>query len=286
MAKQTFNVGQILTADQMTSLQQTAMGGGSATAKTASYTLVAADAGTVVQMNAAGATTITVNTALFAAGDTVQIQNIGAGVCTITAGTATVNTSTTLALSQYDSGNLYFNSTSAALFFNSDSGDAPTSGSYTVIASGTLSGTSQSTTSIPSTYKKLIAIYDNYYVSGTDTTPQIRINTISSSTYNVQRLNVTNGTSGTARLTSAFSMDEVNAGTSSSNDNQAVLIIDGYASNTFHSYQINSNPTNGNQYVYFGSNTAIGEAVTSIQFQTANGTTSWAGGTYAVYGVN
>jgi len=30
MAKQTFTVGQVLTADQMTSLQQTAMGGGSA----------------------------------------------------------------------------------------------------------------------------------------------------------------------------------------------------------------------------------------------------------------
>jgi len=51
----------------MTSLQQTAMGGGSATAKTASYVLVAADAGTTVAMNAAGATTITVNTGLFAA---------------------------------------------------------------------------------------------------------------------------------------------------------------------------------------------------------------------------
>jgi hypothetical protein len=118
MAKQTFTTGQVLTAAQMTSLQQTAMGGGSTTAKTTSYVLTAADAGTVVQMNAAGATTITVNTALFAAGDTVQIQNIGAGVCTITAGTATVSTAGSLALSQYEGGQLYFNSTSAALFFD------------------------------------------------------------------------------------------------------------------------------------------------------------------------
>ena len=123
MAKQTFTVGQVLTAAQMTSLQQTAMGGGSTTAKTASYVLVGADAGTVVQMNAAGATTITVNTALFAAGDTVQIQNVGAGVCTVTAGTATVNTSSTLALAQYDSGDLYFNTTSAAFFFAADAAD-------------------------------------------------------------------------------------------------------------------------------------------------------------------
>jgi len=125
MAKQTFTTGQVLTAAQMTSLQQTAMGGGSTTAKTTSYVLVAADAGTVIQMNAAGATTITVNTALFAAGDTVQIQNVGAGVCTITAGTATVSTSAVLTLKQYDAGTLYFNSTSAAIFFSSDAADSP-----------------------------------------------------------------------------------------------------------------------------------------------------------------
>jgi len=125
MAKQTFTTGQVLTAAQMTSLQQTAMGGGSTTAKTTSYVLVAADAGTVVQMNAAGSTTITVNTALFSAGDSVQIQNVGAGVCTITAGTATVNTSATLILKQYDAGTLYFNSASAAIFFASDAADSP-----------------------------------------------------------------------------------------------------------------------------------------------------------------
>jgi hypothetical protein len=102
----------------MTSLQQTAMGGGEATAKTASYVLTAADAGTTVIMNAAGATTITVNTALFAAGDTVNIQNIGAGICTVTAGTATVNTAGSLALNQYEGGVLYFRSTSAATFFD------------------------------------------------------------------------------------------------------------------------------------------------------------------------
>ena len=126
MTKQTFTTGQVLTASQLTSLQQTAMGGGSTTAKTASYVLVAADAGTVVQMNSSSATTITVNTALFAAGDSVQIQNAGSGVCTITAGTATVNTSSTLALAQYDSGDLYFNTTSAAFFFAADAADGMT----------------------------------------------------------------------------------------------------------------------------------------------------------------
>ena len=118
MAKQTFTVGQVLTAAQMTDLQATAMGGGSPIVKTASYVLVAADAGTVIQMNSASSTTITVNTALFSAGDSVQIQNIGAGVCTITAGTATVTTAGSLALSQWEGGTLYFTSTSASIFFD------------------------------------------------------------------------------------------------------------------------------------------------------------------------
>jgi len=118
MAKQTFTTGQVLTAAQMTSLQDTAMGGGAASTKTVSYVLVAADAGTTVAMNAAGATTITVNSGLFSAGDTVFIQNIGAGATTITAGTATVNTAGSLILPQYDAGILYFTSTSAAIFYD------------------------------------------------------------------------------------------------------------------------------------------------------------------------
>jgi hypothetical protein len=138
MAKQTFTTGQVLSAAQMTSLQQTAMLGGSATAKTASYVLVAADAGTTVAMSNAGATTITVNTALFAAGDIVTIQNHGAGACTVTAGTATVNTSGSLVLAQYQGGVLYFTSTSAAIFFQFAT---PESGDITGVTAGTgLSG--------------------------------------------------------------------------------------------------------------------------------------------------
>jgi len=116
MTKQSFTTGQILTAAQMTSLQQTAMLGGDASAKVASYTLVAADAGTAISMSNASATTITVNTGLFAAGDIVTIVNLGAGVCTITAGTATVTTSGSLALAQNQGGVLRFTSASAAIF--------------------------------------------------------------------------------------------------------------------------------------------------------------------------
>jgi hypothetical protein len=145
MAKQTFTTGQVLTAAQMTSLQQTAMAGGAASNKTASYVLVAADAGTAITMTSASATTITVNTALFAAGDTVYITNLGAGVCTITAGTATVNTSASLALAQYESGYLDFTSTSAAIFIKGAGAAASSSPASATNRVDTSQGTSSST---------------------------------------------------------------------------------------------------------------------------------------------
>jgi len=161
MAKQTFTTGQVLLASQLTSLQQTAMLGGAASNKTASYTLVAADAGTAISMTSTSATTITVNTALFAAGDTVQITNLGAGVCTITAGTATVNTASSLALAQYESGTLDFTSTSAAIFIKG-AGAAAASGGMTLISTTTLTGASTVLTSIPQTYKHLLLILKNF----------------------------------------------------------------------------------------------------------------------------
>ena len=138
MAKQTFTTGQVLTAAQMTSLQQTAMLGGAASAKVASYVLVAADAGDAITMNNAGATTITVNTGLFATGDIVTIINIGAGACTITAGTATVTTSGSLVLAQNQGGVLRFTSPSAAIFLQFAT---PASGDIEGVTAGTgLSG--------------------------------------------------------------------------------------------------------------------------------------------------
>lgn len=119
--------------------------GGAATAKTASYVLVAADAGDAITMNNASATTITVNTGLFAAGDIVTIINLGAGVSTITAGTATVSTSGSLALAQNQGGVLRFTSASAAIFFQfatpASSGDIEGVTAGTGISGGGTSGT-------------------------------------------------------------------------------------------------------------------------------------------------
>jgi hypothetical protein len=128
----------------MTSLQQTAMLGGAASAKVASYVLVAADAGDAITMNNAGATTITANTGLFATGDIVTIINIGTGTCTITAGTATVTTSGSLVLAQNQGGVLRFTSPSAAIFLQfatPASGDIEGVTAGTGISGGGTSGT-------------------------------------------------------------------------------------------------------------------------------------------------
>ena len=144
MSKQSFTTGQVLTAAQMTSLQQTAMLGGASSIKTASYVLVSADAGTSIRVNSTSATTVTVNTGLFSDGDIVTIYNNNSGVTTITAGTATVTTSGSLALSQNQGGVLYFTSASAAIFFQFAT---PASGDIEAITTGTDSGLSGGVTS-------------------------------------------------------------------------------------------------------------------------------------------
>lgn len=118
MAKQTFTTGSVLTATQMNNLQANDYNW-TVSQKTASYVLVAADAGTRIEMNTASNTTVTVNTGLFTAGDTLFIQNIGSGSCVITAGTATVQkaANASLTLAQYQGGYLYFVSASNAVFF-------------------------------------------------------------------------------------------------------------------------------------------------------------------------
>lgn len=107
-----FVSGAVLTAAQLNAITEVPV-----SAKTASYTLAATDAGSRITMSNASATTITVNTGLFSAGQSLRIQNIGAGACTITAGTATVTSAGPLALVQWAGGQLYFTSASAAVWF-------------------------------------------------------------------------------------------------------------------------------------------------------------------------
>jgi hypothetical protein len=358
----------------MTSLQQTAMGGGSTTAKTASYVLVAADAGTVVQMNSASATTITVNTALFEAGDTVQIQNVGAGVCTVTAGTATVSTAGSLGLSQYEGGQLYFTSTSASIFFDivqgagmtnpltttgdtiySSSGTTPArlgigstnqvlgvtggipawqasskstltttgdtlyasaantparlgigstgqvltvasgipswatpagGGGMTVIASGSLSGSETSLTSIPGTYKQLQIVITNYLPSAGGNNLQLRFNNDSTANHHS---NFTTTADIRSRTFDNTNCPIAMSGNSSTGQGIVNVTIPNYANTTswkmgFSYAMINNSTTSTNSnslYYVFGYNQL--DAVTSLQLRFDGGTAT---GNYILYGVS
>ena len=274
MAKQTFTTGQVLTAAQMSSLQQTAMGGGEATAKTASYVLTAADAGTTVIMNAAGATTITVNTALFAAGDTVNIQNIGAGTCTVTAGTATVNTAGSLALGQYEGGVLYFRSTSASTFF--DYVQSGGTGGKTLLSTTALSGTSTTVSGISGSYTDLYV----YVLAAPSVSATVSINFNSFAGwlgYYVRGGN--SGTPGVSDTNSASNLNSINTF-----DNSAGGAIDAfvpqYATSGAGKYKmaqynfLNSNGTtlSGVAWPSSGSPTAAITGVTVSSTQTLTGT--------------
>ena len=336
MSKQTFTIGQVLTAAQMTSLQETAMGGGPATAKTASYVLVAADAGTTVAMNAAGSTTITVNTGLFAAGDTVFIQNLGAGACTVTAGTATVATAGSLILPQNDAGILYFTATGAAIFYDyiqagavsplttkgdlytfstsdarlgvganntvltADSAEATGlkwatpagGGGMTVIATGSLSGTSVVLSSIPGTYKHLML---SVYGATWDTAVDIMMLRYNSVTTNYS-LSIYGHTGGTA----------ANTGSSTA---AGWLLYDGAANNwqrtagdnhanwTIYDYTNTTGVLNATGTVNFTNNAgafckgnavfgnqATAAAITSLTIR-LDGSRNMTAGTYTLYGV-
>jgi len=144
MAKQTYTVGQTLTAAQMTQLQGDIYNP-TVSVKTGSYVLVAADAGTRVEMNVGTANTVTVNTALFAAGDTLIISNKGAGQTTITAGTATVSSAGLLTVDQYANGELYFVSTGVAIW----TGSIGAGGDVTGITAGTGISVTSSTGPVP-----------------------------------------------------------------------------------------------------------------------------------------
>lgn len=158
MAIQTFTAGQVLTAAQMNSLQANDYNQTVST-KTVSYTLVAADKGTRVIMNAAGATTITINTGIFAAGDTLILQNIGAGTCTVTAGTATVASAGPLAIPQNGSGTLYFTSTGVSIYF--PSAVTATASALTLISATTI-GNAVSSTTVSNAFS---ATYDAYKIT-------------------------------------------------------------------------------------------------------------------------
>lgn len=283
MAKQSFTTGQVLTADQMTSLQQTAMLGGSASAKVASYVLVAADAGTSITMSNASATTITVNTALFAAGDTVQITNLGAGVCTITAGTATVNTASSLALAQYESGSLIFTSTSAAIYVKG-AGAAATSGGMTLLSTTSLSGATTTISSINQTYTNLYAVIYGMTNATADGAFRIAINADTTSAYLVSLAFPQGGSATIAGSAAGYLLTPTNLSRTDSVNTFALTFPNYATTSVYRTFNMFG------RYTTAAAKTAINisgswdvAAITSLVFSNSGGNMST--GTVLLYGV-
>lgn len=86
MAKQTFSIGQVLEAADMTQLQAATWNLDTNTQTGTTYTLVAGDVGEYVTLNNASPITLTVPDAVFSTGDTVNLVQLGAGQVTIAAG--------------------------------------------------------------------------------------------------------------------------------------------------------------------------------------------------------
>ena len=287
MAKQTFTTGSVLTAAQMTSLQQTAMLGGAASAKTANYTLVAADAGTVITMSNAGATTITVNTGLFAAGDTVTILNIGAGTCTITAGTATVAkpTNATLALVTNAGGVLYFTATGASTFMPFDVGASTSTDTYTLIntPSGTaLTGATTVNVTGISTYNKLLIRIDG--VSSVNTSATITIEPNASASGCVYSGFYYDGTNSTIVQSSGSGFIVGVLGTSATQTINYYANILAASGATIKPYWgQGSSISNAQSYIINGYRSTT-DAITSIQVRSSSGNLD--AGTIYIYGAN
>lgn len=281
MAKQTFTTGQVLTAAQMTSLQQTAMLGGSANAQTASYVLVAGDAGRCVTMSNAGATTITVNTGLFAAGDTVTILNIGAGTTTVTAGTATVAKplGVSLALPTNAGGVLYFTATGAATFLPFD-----TNGSYTFISSTAMTTSGAfDISSIPAGYK-YIELWFTGLTSNAATNLGVFPNNDAANCYDVTIIDTTLyvAYAGAGRLN--YNRSGINSGTSN-----FIYRIYNYDSATDRKVYVYNglfydNTATALRTVNGSGGLASTTAVTSFRISNYAGST-WSAGTVTAYGV-
>lgn len=94
--------------------------------KTASYTVTAADRGTVINMNSASATTVTINTGVLTAGQGFGVRQVGAGTVTIAGGAGVTLLSSTgafattaqnalLWVTAHSTANTFFIDTSVAL---------------------------------------------------------------------------------------------------------------------------------------------------------------------------
>ena len=159
----------------------------------------------------------------------------------------------------------------------------PAAGGMTQLATGTLSGVEVSLTSISGAYKDLLLVISGAYVN-TSTYLGIRINNVSTATYGVTGVR---SDSATNSLNTSLTSLHLNTGTSNLSTSvqtyQSTLQISNY---TFAGYKTYNWTTATDSQSAIGPGWApTTAAVTSIQIRTGNGTSTFSGGTYTLYGI-
>jgi hypothetical protein len=152
----------------------------------------------------------------------------------------------------------------------------PASGGMTLLSTTTLSGTSTNITSISQDYTDLLVLYRGMYVN-TATPFEIKPN-------GQNTLNRCSGTYGNA----AYVMDEIrgifNLPTSDTPTIGGFLKIYGYAGTTYGKPFQFAACTTANA-VNFGGCIRTASAISSLNFTTENGTSTYSGGQVLIYGV-
>jgi hypothetical protein len=156
-------------------------------------------------------------------------------------------------------------------------------GGMTSIATGTLSGTTTTISSIPGTYVHLYLVVKGPYLNVADLLKFI-VNGITSSTYNTSRIGLGGTTLTGTSAGNGYRIANTNTPTTV-NDTMHDITFFNYSTTSFKNVAGNFGRNGGGQ-AGFGNNSAETAAITSIGITTDAGTSTFSGGTYTLYGVS
>lgn len=159
----------------------------------------------------------------------------------------------------------------------------PSAGSYTLIASGSLSGTSTTISSISNAYTDLYFILRDY-TNASESALRLRLNSISTG-YDYTSMN--NNSTALDNSQNATEITPSSYTFSSDQGQELIMTLPNYTSTSSQRmYQIGSYSNNTltwrTKWVFGGVRTS--DAISSITIF-SDGTATWTGGTYALYGV-
>ena len=161
---------------------------------------------------------------------------------------------------------------------------APSSGAYTTLASGSLSGTAVNLTSISQSYRDLVLVVSNAFVN-VATSLSLRCNSYSTANHYFHALNYNSATVENSISQTLFRTDVAMPTTSSNWYNYYTFpdYTQAIAGKNILGVMRTPSTSQSQKRQFFGNiDTA---AITSINILTENGTSTFSGGTYVLYGV-